>query len=77
MTFRQNFGTFLKRITPLNSQVFDRMRFEIGCLWRRVLHPFFVCRRKTIRSLQGQRDLSVNIGSGGKSDSGWVNIDSF
>jgi hypothetical protein len=77
MTLKQNFGKFLKRITPLNSQAFDRMRFEIGCLWRRVLHPFSVHRRKTIRSLQGQRGLSVNVGSGGKGDTGWVNIDSF
>ena len=77
MTFRQNLGAFLKKVTPLNTPTFNLMRFEIGCLWRRALHPFSIKRRKTINSLRKQSELSINVGSGGKGESGWVNIDIF
>jgi predicted SAM-dependent methyltransferase len=59
----------------VNRRVFDVARFEMHCLIRtarNLVDPRYQWR---LHRWKRRRDISVNIGSGGKGRAGWVNID--
>lgn len=72
---KQALGRVLLRALPINRRAFDILRFEFGCLAQRLgnlLNPSYHIR---IRDLKKTKDISLNLGSGGKGFPGWINID--
>jgi len=74
-TFKSKIGSAVIPMLPVNRRAFDIVRHELRA-WRtrarNVVSPTY---RRRVTSLRSQRNLSVNIGSGGKGQSGWVNVE--
>ena len=75
MTFRQKRGKWLISKLPFNRRTFDILRFEIGCISRRLLNAVNLAYHWKVRALRAQSGLSINFGSGGMGHAGWINID--
>lgn len=74
-SFKQRFGSFILKNTPLSKEVISMLRFEFKAFKIRLskkINPFFVQKIKT--AIQGE-NLSVNIGAGPTGKKDWVNID--
>jgi predicted SAM-dependent methyltransferase len=75
LTFKQAVGRILIPRLPVNRRTFDILRHELRAMRATVinsLNPGYYAR---VRRLRRQTGLSVNLGSGGKGQDGWVNID--
>jgi predicted SAM-dependent methyltransferase len=74
-TIKSKIGAYILPLLPVSRRSFDILRHETRA-WRtrkaNILSPKF---RAKIRQLRACRDLSVNIGSGGRGLPGWVNIE--
>src|ERR1700730_5425126 len=74
-TLKSRVGSYVLPLLPINRRTFDILRYELRAILARVrniLNPFYWRR---IRQLSSCRDLSVNIGSGGRGLPDWVNIE--
>jgi predicted SAM-dependent methyltransferase len=74
-TLKSRFGSYVLPLLPINRRTFDILRYELRAILtrlRNVLNPFYWRR---IRQLSLCRDLSVNIGSGGRGLPDWINIE--
>jgi predicted SAM-dependent methyltransferase len=72
---KQAIGRALIPNLPIGRRSFDILRYEFGCLARRVVNVFSPRYRARIRRLRAQNGISLNLGSGGKGLPGWINID--
>jgi len=75
MGLKQSLGRWLIPRLPFSRRTFDILRFEAGCQWQRLLNALNPAYHGKLRALQSMRNLSVNIGSGGRGLPGWINID--
>lgn len=75
VTLKSKIGAHLIPALPLNRRTFDILRYELMALGRRTLNAVNPGHREKVRELRKRKDLSVNVGSGGKGLPGWVNID--
>ena len=74
-TFKQRAGQFLIPRLPFNRRVFDIIRYELHSA-SIVVKMFLSARqRATIRNLKAQKELSINLASGGQGLTGWVNVE--
>jgi len=74
-TLKSKLGSVVIPLLPVNRRTFDILRHELRALRTRAFNavsPAYYCR---VSGLRSRRDLSVNIGSGGKGLSDWVNIE--
>lgn len=75
MTLKQRFGRWFMRQMGLNWRTVSLLRFEWWAFGTRVLNRISPAIRRTRRRLATQCHLNVNLGSGGRGQDGWVNID--
>jgi predicted SAM-dependent methyltransferase len=75
VTLKSRVGFYVLPLLPINRRTFDILRYEARAIvtrLRNALNPFYW---RKIRQLSLCRDLSVNIGSGGKGLPDWINIE--
>ncbi len=74
-TIKSRIGAFVLPLLSVNKRTFDTLRYEFRA-WRTRIGNFLNPRfRSKVRRLRSTRDLSVNIGSGGRGLPDWVNIE--
>jgi predicted SAM-dependent methyltransferase len=76
MTLKSKIGRLIIPLLPVNRRTFDILRFELSAFLQTVMNtcsPAYHLKVYKIRN--SQRDLSVNVGSGGHGIKGWINID--
>lgn len=74
-TLKSKLGSVLIPLLPVNRRTFSILRHELRAARTRAFNaanPFYHHR---VANLRSRRDLSVNIGSGGKGLPDWVNIE--
>lgn len=74
-TLKSRLGAILIPMLPVNRRTFDILRYEWRALTVRGLNRISPRHRARVRALRRQRGLSVNLGSGGKGLSGWINTE--
>jgi predicted SAM-dependent methyltransferase len=74
-TLKQRLGAVLIPALPINRRTFDILRHELRSFTLRARNLASVRYYSEIRRLRRSKDLSVNLGSGGKGLEGWVNIE--
>jgi predicted SAM-dependent methyltransferase len=62
-------------LLPINRRTFDILRHEFRALRTRAFNIINPAYHSRVRRLRLRRDLSVNIGSGGKGLPNWINIE--
>jgi predicted SAM-dependent methyltransferase len=75
MTVKQRLGRWLVRNCGTNWRTVGLLRFELMALETRALNVVSPAIRRTRRKLARRHGLSVNLGSGGRGQEGWVNLD--
>jgi|SRR6516225_2690615 predicted SAM-dependent methyltransferase len=74
-TIKSRIGSKVLPLLPMNRRTFDILRHELNAVRTRItntVNPFYHLR---VRRLRLRQDLSLNLGSGGKGQSGWINIE--
>jgi predicted SAM-dependent methyltransferase len=74
-TLKSKIGSVVIPMLPLNRRSFDILRHELRAWRTRARNTVSPAYRRRVASLRSQRDLSVNIGSGGKGLADWVNVE--
>jgi predicted SAM-dependent methyltransferase len=77
VTLKQRLGRWLIPRLPVNAELLQELRFEANawmCHARNRLSPTY---RRKVRKLRAERDLSLNVGSGGRGLPSWVNTDAI
>lgn len=73
---KQHLGRTVMKKLPINRRSFDILRFEIDCIQAELARRCVPAFRRAHYNACKARDLSLNVGSGGKGRSSWINIDS-
>lgn len=74
-TLKSRVGRLLIPALPIGRRTFDALRRELWAAetrWGNLVNPAF---HLTTRRLRAARDLSINLGSGGRGLPGWVNVE--
>jgi predicted SAM-dependent methyltransferase len=74
-TFKSRIGAVILPLLPVNRRTFAILRHELRALKTRAANAANPNYHLRVARLRSRRDLSVNIGSGGKGLSDWVNIE--
>lgn len=74
-TIKSRIGRVVLPRLPIARRTFDILRYEANALALRVKNAISPRHRRKVRKLAGQKNLSINLGSGGKGLDGWVNIE--
>jgi predicted SAM-dependent methyltransferase len=74
-TLRSKIGAVVLPLLPINRRTFDILRHELRAWRTRLINTVNPAYYRRVSHLRSQRDLSVNIGSGGKGLPNWVNIE--
>lgn len=74
-TLKSRIGQLLLPLLPVNRRAFDIVRHELRAWNRRTLNAVNPLYHANVRELRARRELSVNIGSGGKGLPDWINIE--
>lgn len=75
MTLKQHLGRRLRARLPFSRRTFETLRFEFRILRQRWLNALLPWRRRRISRLKELRGVSLNVGSGGRGRSDWINFD--
>ncbi len=75
MTWKHRLGTWLLPKLPVNRKTFDLLRFEANAAVTRALPRVSPRHARRLAAIRRQRDLCVNVGSGGTGVNGWINLD--
>ena len=75
MTLKHKFGNVIIPALPINRRTFEIFRFELNAFITRTLSKLSPKLRKVRRELTREKNLKVNIGSGGAGREGWINLD--
>ncbi len=75
MTFKQKFGVYLYRWLPLSRRSINIIRYELACWVQRLVNMANLGYQLRIRKIRKQKNLMINLGSGGKGKHGWINTD--
>ena len=74
-TLKSSVGAVVLPLLPFNRRTFDILRHEMRTLRTRMANAISPTYRASVRRLRSQRDLSLNVGSGGRGLPDWVNIE--
>lgn len=74
-TAKQEIGRLIIPRVPLSQRSFRILRFELNALATRALSSISPQRRMKLQRLRQKRRVNLNLGSGGRGRTGWVNID--
>lgn len=74
-TPKSKLGAVVLPLLPVNRRTFDIFRHELRAWRTRAINTVNPVYHRRVSSLRLRRDLSVNIGSGGKGHPDWVNIE--
>lgn len=75
MTLKQRIGRWLIPRLPISPALFMKLRFEANslvCHARNKISPSY---HRRVKKMRGERGLNLNVGSGGRGLTGWVNTD--
>jgi hypothetical protein len=75
MITKHKIGKVLIPLIPVNRRIFDLFRFELNAISLQIinlLNPFYYFKVIKLKKL---KNISLNIGSGGRGGSDWINID--
>lgn len=75
MTLRQRIGRWVYGHLPCSRRTFDILRFESRVVGQRWLNALLPWRRRRISRLRTMRNVSLNVGSGGRGRPSWINLD--
>jgi predicted SAM-dependent methyltransferase len=75
MGLKHSLGKRLIPRLPVSRRTFDILRFEGGCLWQRICNVLNPVYHRKLRALRSMREVSLNLGSGGRGLPGWINLD--
>lgn len=75
MTLKQRLGKIIIPVLPVNRRTFNVLRFELNAALTRILVYLSPRLRKIRHELLQEKNLKVNLGSGGEGDSEWINLD--
>lgn len=75
MTLRQRIGRWIHAHLPVSRRVFDIGRSEFRFFRQRLYNSVLPWRLARISRLRSMRDVSVNVGSGGRGRPDWINLD--
>ncbi len=75
MTIKQKIGQWIYRIQPFSRRTFNVLRFEFRIYRQRLANQILPHRRSRFTRLRCMREISLNVGSGGKGMTGWINLD--
>ena len=75
MTWKQNAGRWLCARLPFSRRTFETLRSEFRILRQRWQNALLPWRRRRIVRLRRLRGISLNVGSGGRGRSDWINFD--
>ena len=74
-TLKSQLGSVVIPLLPVNRRTFDILRHELRALRTRAINSVSPGYYRRVARLRSQRNLSINIGSGGKGLPDWVNIE--
>lgn len=77
LTLKQRFGRWAQKRLPFNARVTGILRFEFAVARQRCWNRLFPWRRAKIGKLREMRDISLNVGTGGRGKEGWINLDAI
>ncbi|WP_428682624.1 class I SAM-dependent methyltransferase [Reyranella sp.] len=72
---KSRIGAVVIPALPINRRTFDILRYELLALCTRALNAINPSHQGKVRKLRERKDLSVNLGSGGKGLPGWINVE--
>lgn len=75
MTLKQTIGRWVYARQPFSRRTFNVLRFEFRIARQRWLNALLPWRRSKITRLRRLRGVSLNVGSGGRGRSDWINLD--
>lgn len=75
MTLKQKIGSLIYKWLPLNRRTINVIRYEVACQMQMVINYLTPSFWRRIGKLRKSTGLFINLGSGGKGKSGWVNVD--
>jgi predicted SAM-dependent methyltransferase len=76
-TIKQRVGRWIARRLPISPGLLSRLRFEADacvCRARNSLSPAY---RAKVRRIRAEKELNLNVGSGGRGLPGWLNTDAI
>ncbi len=74
-TLKSRIGRVLIPVLPVNRRMFDILRHELRALATRCGNGLSPRYHRTVARLRAERDLSINLGSGGRGLEDWVNVE--
>ena len=74
-TLKHRLANFVLPKFSINRRSFNSLRYEIDAFLLGLRNLVSVSHRRTVSDLKNRKDLSVNLGSGGKGQEGWVNVE--
>jgi len=74
-TLKYKIGTVVLPLLPINRRTFDILRHELRALCTRSLNAVNPGYWTKVRQLNRSRNISLNVGSGGRGLPGWVNVE--
>ena len=77
LTLKQRFGRWAQKRLPFSARVTGILRFEFAVARQRCWNRFFPWRRAKIGKLREMKDISLNVGTGGRGKEGWINLDAI
>lgn len=75
MSLKQSIGKQVYARLPFSRRTFDILRFEFRMTRQRWLNALLPWRRRKIARLRRLREVSLNVGSGGRGHADWINLD--
>lgn len=75
MTLKSKVGKVLIPLAPVNRRTFNLLRHEFAALRCRLFSSILPWRVARLHKLRQEKDLMINLGSGGHSPEGWHEID--
>jgi predicted SAM-dependent methyltransferase len=74
-TWKSRIGAVLIPLLPINRRIIDILRYEFSAVRAQISNRLSPMYYRQVSQLRARSDLSVNVGSGGKGLTGWVNIE--
>lgn len=75
MSLKQQIGRWVYAHQPFSRRTFNTLRFEARMAVQRGLNRVLPSRRRKIARLRTLRGVSLNVGSGGRGQPDWINLD--
>lgn len=74
-TLKHRIGKVILPILPLNRRAIDLLRFELNAQLTKVSQYFSPIYQQKLARVRKQKGISLNVGSGGRGLSNWINTD--